>query len=211
MDAFRPFLIAHIAGGSTALLAGTLVLAGRKGDRKHRILGKAFALSMLVTGACSLALSILHPNDFLFSVGLFSIYLTATGWLHLRPDGPGAGRLRDWLEGILLAGLLLGSARLARIGIAKAAARDAFAWVDFAFAGGGFLFAWQDFRRRATRTRAGRLAFHLQRMTGAYISALTAFLVVNARGRYSIWPWLAPTLLLTPLILKWSKRYRAGG
>jgi uncharacterized membrane protein len=210
MHAFQVFLIAHIAGGTTALATGTLILAARKGDRKHRILGKVFALSMLLTGVCSLVLSILHPNDFLFSVGLFSIYLTATGWLHLRPEGHVAGLRREWVHGILLAGLVVGSAHLARVGIAKTMVRDTFAWVDFAFAGGGFLFAWQDFRRRASRTRTGRLAFHLQRMTGAYISALTAFLVVNARGRYSIWPWLLPTLVLTPLILKWSRRYRTG-
>ena len=50
---------------------------------------------------------------------------------------------------------------------------------------------------------------HLQRMTGSYIAACTAFLVVNLdKVKIPIPPviaWLLPTMILTPLIIKWSR------
>jgi uncharacterized membrane protein len=202
MDAFRPFLIAHIATGAIALLSGTYLMAAKKGGRAHRAVGRIFASNMLGAGLCSLVLATLHPNDFLFSVGLFSLYLTATGW-RIRTH-PGGG----WVERALIAALLLGSIRLLGLGIGKAMAHDAFAWIDLGFAGGGLLFALQDLRRRGNFGKAGRTALHLQRMTGAYIAALTAFLVVNAQGRLSLLPWVLPTLVFTPVISAWSRRYR---
>jgi len=48
-------------------------------------------------------------------------------------------------------------------------------------------------------------------MTGSYIAALTGFIVVNANYVAVQIPdiiyWLLPTLLLTPLIIKWSEKY----
>jgi hypothetical protein len=46
-------------------------------------------------------------------------------------------------------------------------------------------------------------------MIGAYISALTAFLVVNLHGDYipGFVAWLLPTALLVPFIVRWSRQY----
>jgi hypothetical protein len=56
------------------------------------------------------------------------------------------------------------------------------------------------------------LLAHLQRMTGAYIAAITAFLVVNAKYSPveipSLVVWLLPTAVLTPLIISWSRKYK---
>lgn len=51
------------------------------------------------------------------------------------------------------------------------------------------------------------LLIHIQRMIGAYIAALTAFLVVNNTYLPSLAAWLLPTVILTPLIFYWSKMY----
>lgn len=55
---------------------------------------------------------------------------------------------------------------------------------------------------------------HTSRMTGAYIAASTAFLVVNARHLPKAIPGfalrLAPTIALTPLIVWWSRAMRLG-
>ena len=53
---------------------------------------------------------------------------------------------------------------------------------------------------------------HLQRMTGAFIASMTAFLVVNATYLSDTIPgfvyWLLPTTVFTPLIIKWSKKHQ---
>jgi hypothetical protein len=56
------------------------------------------------------------------------------------------------------------------------------------------------------------LLAHLQRMTGGYIAATTAFLVVNAQYSPVVLPsvvvWLLPTVILTPLTIAFSKKYK---
>ena len=51
------------------------------------------------------------------------------------------------------------------------------------------------------------LLLHLQRMMAAYIASLTAFLVVNNTYLPGPIAWLLPTLIITPLIVKWSGQY----
>jgi hypothetical protein len=70
-----------------------------------------------------------------------------------------------------------------------------------------------NYRGKAS-TRNYWLLAHLQRMTGGYIAALTAFLVVNSSSLPSFIPgvvyWLLPTAILTPLIIRWSRKYAVG-
>lgn len=57
------------------------------------------------------------------------------------------------------------------------------------------------------------LLAHLQRMIGAFMAALTAFLVVTANQIPLALPgviyWLLPTAVLVPLIFYGSGKYRA--
>lgn len=62
---FNLFLILHIAGGFTGLLVGSFILFRKKGDQLHKNTGRLFYWGMVVAGASSLILSILHPNSFL--------------------------------------------------------------------------------------------------------------------------------------------------
>jgi len=76
----------------------------------------------------------------------------------------------------------------------------------------GLLFVRQDFQNYRGKAKAKNywLLAHLQRMTGAFIAALTAFLVVNAQHLPNQIPgfiyWLLPTLIFTPLIISWSRK-----
>jgi uncharacterized membrane protein YhaH (DUF805 family) len=69
----------------------------------------------------------------------------------------------------------------------------------------------ENYRGKA-RVKNYWLLVHLQRLTGAYIAAITAFLVVNAKYAPVELPpvlvWLLPTAILLPLIIMWSKRYK---
>lgn len=68
-----------------------------------------------------------------------------------------------------------------------------------------------DLRRIAhPAVGADRIAVHMTRMMGAMIAVITAFLVVNVRFSPSWVIWIAPTMVLTPLIALWSKRVRAA-
>src|SRR5690606_4826450 len=86
-----------------------------------------------------------------------------------------------------------------------------FGFVLFVFGGAGLVFARQDFIYLRRGADPGIFVpRHLQRMTGAYIAALTAFLVVNANDwglpvPGFVW-WLLPSAVLTPVIVRWSAR-----
>lgn len=44
-------------------------------------------------------------------------------------------------------------------------------------------------------------------MVGSYIASVTAFLVVNIEFLPPVLIWLAPTAVLVPLILVWTRRW----
>jgi uncharacterized membrane protein len=86
MSALTQLAIAlHVAGGTVALLAGTVAALAAKGARLHRVAGTVFFVSMLVMGgfACYLGLAIPDqtPN---FLIGTFTIYLVTTAWMSVR-------------------------------------------------------------------------------------------------------------------------------
>ena len=71
---FTLLLIVHIANGATGLIAGTINLIRRKGDLLHKRIGLVFTYAMILAGISAIILSILHPNNFLMIVGVFTVY-----------------------------------------------------------------------------------------------------------------------------------------
>ena len=209
---FNIFLILHIVGGSVGLLTGMINILRKKGDKNHKIIGKIFYGSMLTTGISSLALAYLRPNFFLFMVGVFTLYMVTSGQrylLHKRQDRLTSKHI-EWTITILmlLAGLLF-----VGIGILTIIKSNFFGLVFVTFGALGLLFVRQDFKNYNGKTTIKNhwLIGHLQRMTGGFIAALTAFLVVNAKYFPDQIPsfvyWLLPTIILTPLIIKWSRKH----
>jgi ABC-type enterochelin transport system permease subunit len=50
---------------------------------------------------------------------------------------------------------------------------------------------------------------HIGMMLGGYIATFTAFLVVNVSLESLPWlPWLLPTIIGTPLIAYWTRKYQ---
>jgi uncharacterized membrane protein len=210
MSIFNIFLTIHIIGGTLGLLAGTYISIAKKGDKRHKLVGKIFAFSMLGAGFCSFVLATLHRNDFLFVVGIFTVYMVATGWRYLYlKDIPNGQKplLIDWL---IIGFMALGALVFAYLGIRLAMQKELFCLVFLFFAHRSVSFIVKDIKtyRGQITTKNYWLTFHLQRMMGAYIASLTAFAVVNAPERASIIPWLLPGALLIPLIVKWTRKYR---
>jgi uncharacterized membrane protein len=210
MDIFTFFLTIHVLGGTLGLLAGTYIVIAKKGNKSHQLIGKLFSISMLGAGICSLILATIHRNDFLFTVGVFTVYLTSTGWryMHLKniPEGQ-KPKLIDWL---LIVFMVLGCIAFSVIGINSIISKEYFGVIVFVFAWRGISFVIQDVKTYNGKITIKNywLVFHFQRMTGAYIASLTAFAVVNAPDRLSFIPWLLPSVLIVPLIINWTKKYK---
>ncbi len=70
----------HAPAGLIALLSGIGALTVAKGSANHRLLGKAFAVSMFVMCVSAVYIAYLNTSlDSLF-VGLITFYLVATAW-----------------------------------------------------------------------------------------------------------------------------------
>jgi uncharacterized membrane protein len=210
MDIFNIFLTIHIIGGTLGLLAGTYIMVAKKGDKRHKLIGRIFAISMLGAGICSFALATIHRNDFLFAVGVFTIYLASTGWRYLHLKNIAQGQKPQIIDWALMAFMVLGSIVFLIIGTRNILNKEYFGIIILIFAWRGISFIIQDYKTYKGQITIKNywLIYHLQRMTGAYIASLTAFAVVNAPNRLSFLPWLLPATIFIPLLIKWTRKYK---
>jgi len=205
---YKLLLALHIAGGFTALVAAATALATPKGERWHVCSGRAFALGMLVVFLTALPMTFIRPNLFLFLVAVFSFYLVLTGWLRARNRGAPAPA--DWIAATAMA---VTSIAMGGRAIVLIRAGDSMGLVLLTFGGIGGAFAISDLHALRGHRPEGRarIAAHLTRMLAGTIAALTAFAVVNVRLEPAFVVWLAPTVVLTPLIVYWNVRARRAG
>jgi uncharacterized membrane protein len=78
----------HIGSGAVALVSGSIALAARKGGRLHRGAGTVFVASMLVMAVFACYLAVVMPDQLVnLFIGIFVLYLVATAWLTVRPNG----------------------------------------------------------------------------------------------------------------------------
>lgn len=210
---FLTFLILHIIGGTVGLFTGTINLVRKKGDKKHKLVGKFFTYAMLTAGFSSLVLSIIHPNNFLFMVGIFTLYLVGTGYRYVYSKMLGSEQNPTIIDWTITVGMLLAGILFIGLGISNLIARNNFGIVLIVFGIIGLRFVIADYNNYKGKGKEKNywLLAHLQRMIGGYIAATTAFLVVNAHYFPVILPsalvWLLPSIILTPLIISWSKKY----
>lgn len=213
MEIPNPLLLAlHVAFGTAALFAGPVALASRKGGRWHKRLGLAFSASMVITGLSSLALAFQTGKSFLFGIGLFSLYLTITGfrsiqWKRLMKRGRKAKRA-DWIISsiMLVAGLVMLSTG---IGFLVGSSTQGILWLVFGlFAAVLSLLDMRLFMGQGRKNGFWMMA-HVGKMVGAVISAYTALLVVNQPDwMHPLIAWLGPTVLGAFIIAYWQKRLR---
>ena len=211
---FKIVLSFHILGGLTGLTTGAINLIRKKGDKNHRAVGKIFTYGMLTAGGSSLLLSALHPNYFLFNVGVFTIYLVGTGkrYIHAKMMGKGGKpALIDWA---LTIGMMLSGLVLAGFGVYHLIGGNMFGIVFIVFAFVGLRAVKDDFDNYSGKPKEKNfwLLAHILRMTAGYIAATTAFLVVNYKylpiELPSVVVWLLPTIIFTPLIIRWTRKHQ---
>ncbi|AWL09622.1 hypothetical protein G9H64_12215 [Aquirufa nivalisilvae] len=210
-EVFFTLLCLHIAGGGLGLLVGTLILFLRKGDRNHRKLGLLFYWGMCLAGATSLVMAVLHPNYFLFIVGIFTLYMNLSAKRYLRfKKNEQEAQVIDY---VISAFMLVFGVVFIAFGIYLLVQAKNFGIVFLVFGSIGLRFVRQDylFKKSGYSIKLAWLSQHIQRMMGTYIASLTAFLVVNS----SIFPqfipsfvfWLLPGIIVGPLIGRFVKKY----
>jgi uncharacterized membrane protein len=92
--------VAHIAGGSVGLVAGTVAILARKGGPLHRLAGNIFFAAMVVMALFAAVLAIIIPGQVVnLLIATFALYLVGTAWMTVRL-GDGVGR---FFEGVALA------------------------------------------------------------------------------------------------------------
>jgi uncharacterized membrane protein len=201
---FNILLVIHIVFGATGLILGTIIMIIRKADITHKKIGFLFFISMIINAICSLVLAYFRPNLFLFTIGIFSIYLAITGRRHLKVKIftiQKDAMLYDWIL----------SGTMALFGLALVTYSIIHQNLIYAFFGLlSFLLACREMYVFITKKYEPNyfLKSHIGRMIGSYITALTAFIVVNDIPYIpSIIKWIGPSIILIPLIFIWQKKY----
>ena len=207
---FTILLIIHIIAGSIGLLTGTINIIKKKGDKAHKSVGKFFFYSMLINGFAGLIMSLIHRNDFLLIVAVFSIYMVATGQRFLSLKQLHKEQKPKAIDWILTYTMLVSAFLFITYGSYLLINKVNFGIVLLVFGVVSCLMAIKDIKvyKGNIKEKNYWLLLHIQRMVGSYIAALTAFIVVNNHFLPGIVGWLLPTVIFTPLIVKWTKQYR---
>ena len=213
MDSLFKILLAfHIIGGTVGLTCGFVNIVRKKGDKTHKLVGKGFLYGMLTAGFMSFALAIMHPNPFLFMVGILTIFFVGTGQRYLSLKELGKGQKPLFIDWALTIMMLVGGIAFVGIGLNNMIKGITFGIVFIVFGLLGLRNVYNDFKfyRGNINVKNYWLIEHIGRMSGGFIASLTAVLVVNYTY-FSFMPnvllWLLPTIIITPLIIYWSKKY----
>lgn len=208
MDAIVTILlILHVAAGVVALLAALLAISNRKGSRWHRRIGQVFFWSMFGVGITAIPVTFVRPNPFLFAIALFSFYMAFAGYRRGKSKfvATSLDSLAAWLMMITGIGMV-------GYGIFMALTASPIGWALVAFGGIALNFSIEDIREaRIKLPHETKVIRHLGHMLGGTIATITAVLVQQVAplvdsplGQTAL--WLAPTIILVPLIFAWSRQ-----
>lgn len=211
MDWFiRALLVTHVAAGSVALFAAVLAISFRKGSPKHNFVGMIYFWAMMTVAVTAIPVAMIRPNLMLLFVALFSSYMAYAGWrfghsqryLQKRPP------IIEW-------GMLVTGVAMVAFGFVQVFTGTPMGWVLVAFGGIGIQFGIDDIRGwRKKEPFAIRISNHLTHMLGGTIATVTAVLVQQVVPRLgpgnplAVAVWLAPTLIITPVIIIWSRKVK---
>ena len=193
----------HAAFGALALLAGLVSIIAKKGKNIHRKFGLIFFYSMMLSGIIAMIVAVLpnHESPFLFAVGIFSLYFVLTGNRALNFKRKNPDLKIDKLISIIMitTGVLM---ILLPIILTKS-----INIVLVVYAIVGIIFSVSDLIlfRNPRRLRKGWLKLHLGKMLGGYISATTAFVIVN-QFFPSFYGWFIPGIVGGFIIAYWMRK-----
>lgn len=193
----------HAALGAIALLSGAIALLAKKGSPTHVKLGLVFYYSMLISAIVAMIIACLpnHENTFLFSIGIFSIYLILMGRRSIRFKNK---HHTLGIEKIISATLFLTGVGMVIYSLFLSSSINVVMLV-FGFISIGI--AIKDYflyQNNEIRTKK-YLSLHLGKMTGGYIAAVSAFFVVN-QILPGVWNWFAPGVVGSILLTIYARK-----
>lgn len=201
MDTFATYLIyTHATFGGIAFIAGFIAIITQKGGNYHKKSGIVFYYTMLFSALSALVIAVLpkHENPFLFTIGVFSSYFIITGYRALRFKKPNPTLLLDKLIAsvMILTGIVMIFYPIISTGKLNI--------VLTIFGAVGIIFATRDFIlfKNTKKLRKDWLKMHIGKMLGGYISAVTAFIVVN-QFISGIAGWLTPSVFGVSYMMYW--------
>lgn len=204
-------LVLHIAGGTIALISGLVAMLTTKGSKPHRLAGKIYFGGMTAVFVGAVVVAIGHHKDFLLMVGFFSYYLTVRGYRVLSLKKLNQGQkpvLVDWaiisVSAIFILALFVW-------GIWALTSGSGMGVTGIVFGTIGSVFLFQDVRSfiRPPKEKMHWWFTHIGSMAGSYISAITAFVVVNIQLPQHNWVlWVLPTAVGSVLIAKTIRKYK---
>lgn len=196
-------IFTHAGFGGIALLTGGIALIAQKGRKLHKKAGRFFYYSMLTSAIIALIVSVLpnHLNPFLFSIGVFSSYFLLSGLRSLKYRQKEPNLKLDKIIAYLI--ILTGFLMIATPIIANGKVNI----ILLVFGVISLLFGVRDLLlfRDIKKLKKDWLSLHLGKMTGGYIAAVSAFLVVN-HILPGIWNWFIPTIIGTVYITFWNMK-----
>lgn len=210
MENFRTMLLfLHIAGGTISLITGFYNIINRKGSKIHRKNGLIYVLGMFLATLSGIILAFIGDNQFLFLIGVFSFYLAFSGYRTvISKDVKNAGML-DILVAILTAifsiymvyaGFEFSNGKLMSINPVSLI----FGCISLFYSAGDLLLFFG--KRKAQKHHW--LFNHIIRMMASYISAVTAFLVVNITFLPALVIWLGPSVVGSFIISMFIRKYK---
>lgn len=209
---FRLTLLLHIAGGTVSLIAGLVAMLTKKGSKAHRLAGKIYFGGMSTVFVTAFVLSLGHHRDFLLMVAFFSYYLTVRGYriLFLKKLYQGQKpAFLDWLITIVSGAFIV---TLLVWGVLALMQGSGIGIVALVFGGIGASFLVADVMSffRAPKEKMHWWYGHISSMGGSYISAVTAFVVVNIQLPQHQWIlWILPAVIGGALITRTIRKYKA--
>lgn len=213
-------VVTHVGAGVTALVLAPVAMLTRKGGRAHRLWGRVYFWAMFTIFVTALALLVFRPNVFLFFISVLSFYGAFSGVRALKRKNPARGQkatLLDWGAAGLAAlagGSFIVWGLLPFVGLPVGDVSTAFSVLGVAFGVALGRDALGDLRsfRRPDPDPLWWWTYHLERMVGSYLAAVTAFLVQNVGPRLPEaleWTvWVAPGIIGGVGISYWIRYYR---
>ena len=208
---FQILLTLHIVGGFLALITAGVAIFSKTLNLSHQwhiYSGRAYFGGMATVFVTAIPMTFLRPNTFLFLIAIFSFYAAWSGW-RLARNRRGTPGLIDWLSAGIMA---VTAVAMLGYGLYLLLQGSGQGITLLVFGGIGGANSWADLRRmRAGGTRGqARIAAHLSAMMAATIATLTAFIVTNFTFEPAFVLWLAPTVLIAPLIAWWNRQLQRG-
>ncbi len=212
MDALRLVTLLHVTAGTFVLVVAPIAMLVGKGGRRHRRAGLAFCAGMIAVLVTAAGMWQSHGHLFLLFLDAVSAYLVFVGYRTIvrrrRRLASAKADVADALAAVVAVACALALATLAAA--AHTPLMHELAVVLAALAILAATFAALDAKALAERrqSKLGSLLMHLSAMIGAYISAVTAFVVINAHGVPMTLRWLVPSVVGTAVIGGFSIAYR---